>query len=442
MRAADLLLDCRNTHGEGVLWDERSRRVWWTDIHGKKHLVLRSRVARSPASFDVPARVCCFAPRARGGLAGRVRRGVRALRPRHPASARDLARFEPDLPGTRLNDGRTDRAGRFVAGGMDEANGQPGLLGLAGRRRPLRDAPLRRRHLRQRDLLLARRPDHVLRRLPPAHARGHRLRPGHRRRGRAPRPGERSTGPACPTAPAPTPRASSGWPSGRATASSAGRRTAASTGPSSSRSGSRPAAPSAARTWTSSTSPPRGSAPARRSCAREPTSGSLYAFRPGVRGLARHPLRGLRPAKSEATHATRRNRMKRISKALVSGTVLTISGTAAAADYPAPVAAQAGRAGGHLEAEAGQGRDHRLHAAGHGVQLLHRDRRGHQGRGGQERDQDVHARPAVRRRHQRPDGHDPGRHHTQGERDHPLHPRRAGGRAAGEAGGRRAASRW
>jgi L-arabinonolactonase len=123
MAAAELLLDCRNTHGEGVLWDGRSRRVWWTDIHGKKIWSFDPETAAA-ASYDVPARVCCFAPRARGGLLVAFAEGF-ALYDVESGARQDLARFEPDLPGTRLNDGRTDRAGRFVAGGMDEAGGKP-----------------------------------------------------------------------------------------------------------------------------------------------------------------------------------------------------------------------------------------------------------------------------------------------------------------------------
>lgn len=34
-----------------------------------------------------------------------------------------LAEFEPENPATRLNDGRTDRQGRFVVGGMNEGTG-------------------------------------------------------------------------------------------------------------------------------------------------------------------------------------------------------------------------------------------------------------------------------------------------------------------------------
>jgi L-arabinonolactonase len=37
----------------------------------------------------------------------------------------DIAAFESDLPQTRLNDGRTDRQGRFIAGGMDEKDLKP-----------------------------------------------------------------------------------------------------------------------------------------------------------------------------------------------------------------------------------------------------------------------------------------------------------------------------
>jgi len=123
MPAAELVLDCRNLHGEGVIWDPRSRRVWWSDIHGEKLWALDPATGVA-ASFGMPARVCCLAPRARGGLLAGFAEGF-ALYDLESGARRDLAPFEPDLPGTRLNDGRTDRAGRFVAGGIDEADGRP-----------------------------------------------------------------------------------------------------------------------------------------------------------------------------------------------------------------------------------------------------------------------------------------------------------------------------
>jgi L-arabinonolactonase len=123
MPAAELVLDCRNTHGEGVIWDPRSRRVWWTDIHGKKLWALDPATGGA-ASFDVPARVCCFAPRIGCGLLVGFAEGF-ALYDLESGARLELPRSEPNVPGTRLNDGRTDRAGRFVAGGFDEAGGRP-----------------------------------------------------------------------------------------------------------------------------------------------------------------------------------------------------------------------------------------------------------------------------------------------------------------------------
>ena len=56
----------------------------------------------------------------------RFRRGLRQrLCLYDPATdtREDIAAFEPDRTMTRLNDGRTDRQGRFIAGGFDEKNG-------------------------------------------------------------------------------------------------------------------------------------------------------------------------------------------------------------------------------------------------------------------------------------------------------------------------------
>jgi L-arabinonolactonase len=119
---ADLVVDCRNTHGEGVLWSHEHGLLMWTDINGER-IWTYDPATGSEYSYKTPGRVGCFAPR--GG------------RPSHELIAafadafafldlstgkrEDIAPFEPDLPTTRLNDGRTDRAGRFIAGGMDEA---------------------------------------------------------------------------------------------------------------------------------------------------------------------------------------------------------------------------------------------------------------------------------------------------------------------------------
>jgi L-arabinonolactonase len=115
---AELVLDCRNQHGEGVLWNAADGRLWWTDIHGCA-LWSYDPATGDAQRYATPGRICCFAPRKDGTLIAAFADGFAFF---DPKSGRrdDIAAFEPDLPQTRLNDGRTDRQGRFIAGGMDE----------------------------------------------------------------------------------------------------------------------------------------------------------------------------------------------------------------------------------------------------------------------------------------------------------------------------------
>lgn len=121
MVVAEPLVACGNHHGEGIFWNAADGRVWWTDIEGRQRWWYEPEARRS-GSLAMPDRVCCFAPRAAGGFIVALAREVAFY---EPATKRfeTVYRFEPDNPGTRLNDGRTDRQGRLVAGGMNEATG-------------------------------------------------------------------------------------------------------------------------------------------------------------------------------------------------------------------------------------------------------------------------------------------------------------------------------
>jgi len=121
MQHAELVLDCANHHGEGVFWSPGDGRVWWTDIHGQK-LWSFDPVIRDARFFDVPGRVCCFAPRARGGFIVAFSDRI-SLYSFERGEEACLCVFEPDNPDTRLNDGRTDRQGCFIVGGMNEKTG-------------------------------------------------------------------------------------------------------------------------------------------------------------------------------------------------------------------------------------------------------------------------------------------------------------------------------
>jgi L-arabinonolactonase len=117
----DLLHDGRNELGEGVLWCERSGRVFWTDIHGKR-LHAHDPVSGKHADWAMPERLCCFALTADANvlLAGFESR--LAWFDLVSGAATTICAVEADKPTTRLNDGRCDRQGRFVFGTLDEAS--------------------------------------------------------------------------------------------------------------------------------------------------------------------------------------------------------------------------------------------------------------------------------------------------------------------------------
>lgn len=120
---AERVLDCRNHHGEGIFWNAEDQRMWWTDIEGCA-LWSYDPATGSHAKQTVAERVCCFAPRASGGLiiayADRV-----VLADLGTGAETLVCEFEQGNPETRMNDGRTDRSGRLIVGGMNEVSGTP-----------------------------------------------------------------------------------------------------------------------------------------------------------------------------------------------------------------------------------------------------------------------------------------------------------------------------
>lgn len=118
---AQLVVDCRNHHGEGILWNPADARLWWSDVEGRA-LWSFDPVSGKARSHDMPDRVACFAPRAQCGWIVAFTDRI-SLYDLGTGEETPLALFEPDDPETRLNDGRTDRAGRLVAGGWNDVSG-------------------------------------------------------------------------------------------------------------------------------------------------------------------------------------------------------------------------------------------------------------------------------------------------------------------------------
>lgn len=119
---AELIVDCKNEHGEGIFWNPSDGLVWWTDIEGCA-LWSYDPITSEAASHQMPERVCCFAPRASDGLIVAYAGRVVLFDPSTKAESL-ITEFESDNPETRLNDGRTDRQGRLIVGGMNEVSGK------------------------------------------------------------------------------------------------------------------------------------------------------------------------------------------------------------------------------------------------------------------------------------------------------------------------------
>ena len=115
---ADLLIDAQNTLGEGVQWNADHRRVWWTDIHGCA-LWSCDADGGSVETIKTQERLGCFAFDAQNRILAAFESGL--YRWDLEADRVELiSAFEPDHPTSRMNDGRCDRQGRLVAGGIDE----------------------------------------------------------------------------------------------------------------------------------------------------------------------------------------------------------------------------------------------------------------------------------------------------------------------------------
>ena len=109
----------RCIHAEGPVWSEESQSLYWTDIESSTLMSLDPRSGRV-ARRTMSGKVCSFAFRERGGLLIAFEKRLCFFDPR-TGSERQLVEVEPDLPTTRLNDGRCDRQGRFVVGGFDSS---------------------------------------------------------------------------------------------------------------------------------------------------------------------------------------------------------------------------------------------------------------------------------------------------------------------------------
>ncbi len=109
--------------GEGPVWDERDQSLWWVDIRAPAlhHWTPGESAA---VTIALPEAVGSIALRECGGLMAAAKSGLNAL---DAASGVLTPWVDPEahLPDNRFNDGRCDRQGRFIAGTMPESSREP-----------------------------------------------------------------------------------------------------------------------------------------------------------------------------------------------------------------------------------------------------------------------------------------------------------------------------
>ena len=114
----DILLDVKTTLGEGPLWDVDQQRLYWIDSFDGR--VFRATAdGRELRAWDVPQKIGSMALLKDGsGAVVSLQRGFHRLD--FKTGEVDLIHDpEPNRPDNRLNDGKVDPRGRFVAGSMD-----------------------------------------------------------------------------------------------------------------------------------------------------------------------------------------------------------------------------------------------------------------------------------------------------------------------------------
>ena len=130
---ATLVVDSRCTLGEGITWWAERATLLWTDIQSSR-LWFHTPDDGATRSWALPDRLGSMAVCVSGALLLGLAKGL-AYADLDTATGDDLAAtpavpVEPDLPTTRINDGRTDRSGNFVFGTMNEEEGKAPIGGF------------------------------------------------------------------------------------------------------------------------------------------------------------------------------------------------------------------------------------------------------------------------------------------------------------------------
>jgi sugar lactone lactonase YvrE len=116
--------------GEGPVWASAEQRLYWFDIKGRR-LSWYEPATDARGTFDLPLRASAAAPRAAGGLLLATEKGLAVCNP--AAGTIEIVQPHDFGPGFRTNDGKIDPLGRFWWSTMDDDGGKrPGAVYRTG----------------------------------------------------------------------------------------------------------------------------------------------------------------------------------------------------------------------------------------------------------------------------------------------------------------------
>eukprot|EP01084_Bolivina_argentea_P154437 269209_1 len=117
---ANKIVSCSNKLGECCIWDDRKQLLCWIDYENQQFWTYDPKTKQSK-SYDLPEKPGSFALCEDGSLFFCFGSGPAFYDIETQTMSKKLYEFEPDVR-SRMNDGRCDRNGRFICGGVVKFN--------------------------------------------------------------------------------------------------------------------------------------------------------------------------------------------------------------------------------------------------------------------------------------------------------------------------------
>lgn len=117
------IVDCKTLLGEGPLWDVAEQKIYWIDSLGDR-IFRADENGDGVESWSVPQHIGSMALREKGGAVLSLAEGF-YLFDFETGKAEAIETIAHKGPKVRMNDGKVDRRGRFVAGSMDTTEEAP-----------------------------------------------------------------------------------------------------------------------------------------------------------------------------------------------------------------------------------------------------------------------------------------------------------------------------